>query len=196
MMISQRELNWLNFYRASELHGGLVLGQLALRVRDAYLVEQLTRHSGEEVVHADLWTRAIVAVGGKPTPVRRTYQTRYAEALRGVSSVFQVLALTQVFERRVYRHFIEHERRLGTHHVVRATLRRMIEEEKDHLSWVRLWLDRQQVERGPAVKYLLAEYTALDERIYSELVAEYGYAPTEDAVRSLELHAVLGGVGG
>ena len=35
MEIPPRELDFLNFYRASELHGGLILGQVARRVRAA-----------------------------------------------------------------------------------------------------------------------------------------------------------------
>jgi bacterioferritin (cytochrome b1) len=203
MMISRRELDWLNFYRASELHGGLILGQLARRVREPHLLTQLTRHSAEEVMHAELWTQTIVAVGGEPKPVRRTYQARYNAALRGVASVFQMLALTQVFERRVYRHFIDHERRADTHPIVRATLRRMIEEEKDHLSWVRHWLDRQEQVRGAVVRRTMAAYAALDERIYGELIGEYDYDPAadceharEDAARAAEAEAVPGGAGG
>lgn len=174
-MIDPRELDWLNFYRASELHGGLVLGQLALRVRDARLVEQLTRHAAEEVVHSELWAHTIREVGGAVHPVRRTYQTLYAEAVGPVRSLFQVLALTQVFERRVYRHFIAHARRRGTHPAVRATLLRMVDEEKDHLGWVREWLDVQEARRGDEVRSTMAHYTAIDEDIYERLLREYGY---------------------
>jgi hypothetical protein len=175
MSITISELGWLNFYRASELHGGLVLGQLAQRTRDPWLMEQLTRHSAEEVMHAELWTTTIREVGGAPRHVRRTYQKRYAEAIGAPVSVFQVLVLTQVFERRVYRHFIEHEKRPGTHARVRATLQRMIEEEKSHLSWVKDWLDAQAAARGHDLDGLMRLYRAVDQRIYAELADEYGY---------------------
>ncbi|HSJ23410.1 MAG TPA: hypothetical protein VK929_01920 [Longimicrobiales bacterium] len=175
MQITEQELALLNFYRASELHGGLVLGHLAQWARDPYLLERLTRHSAEEVMHAQLWTDTIVAVGGRPRPVRRTYQTRYARELGAVGSVFQVLALTQVFERRVYRHFLEHERRPGTHPLVRATLRRMVDEEKDHLNWVKDWLHDHALRRGLELRAVLAPYIALDERVYRALTVEYGY---------------------
>ena len=90
--VSALELARLNFYRASELQGGLVLGQLVRRVRDAELIAELTRHSAEEVVHAQLWTETILAVGGTPRPVRDTYQSYYARALGAPASVLQVLA--------------------------------------------------------------------------------------------------------
>jgi hypothetical protein len=174
MMMDEREIDLLNFYRASELHGGLVLGQLAQRVCDPYLFGQLARHAAEEVVHAELWARTIADVGGELRPVRRTYQVRYGERVGPIRSLFQVLALTQVFERRVYRHFLGHARRPGTPAAVRATLLRMVDEEKDHLCWVKEWLDAQEARRGDAVRDTLERYAAIDAEIYRELIAEYG----------------------
>ena len=45
--VSEVELRLLNFYRASELHGGLILGQVARRTRDGVLALELLRHSAE-----------------------------------------------------------------------------------------------------------------------------------------------------
>ena len=169
------EVDRLNFYRASELHGGLVLGQLVRRVRDPELIGELTRHSAEEVVHAQLWTETIVAVGGTPRPVRDTYQTYYARAIGAPTSLLQVLALTQVFERRVYRHFLDHARSPGTHPTVRATLERMCEEEKHHLSWVKHWLDREAARNPERVERVLADYAAIDDSIYRQLSLDFGF---------------------
>ena len=173
--IGDRELGFLNFYRASELHGGLILGQVARRTRDASLAGDLLRHSAEEIEHARLWNDTIRAVGGRVAPVRDTYQTRYARALGAPVGVLQVLALTQVFERRVYRHFVEHLRRPGTHPAVRATLRRMIEEEKGHLTWVKRWLDQQALTRGDEVRDVMRRYAELDARVYDALTVELGW---------------------
>jgi demethoxyubiquinone hydroxylase (CLK1/Coq7/Cat5 family) len=175
MEITNSELTLLNFYRASELHGGLVLGRMVQRARDPGLMLELTRHGAEEIVHAQLWTETILAVGGRPYPVRETYQTRYAEALGAPTSMLQILALTQVFERRVYRHFTEHLRRPDTHLLVAATLRRMLEEEKGHLSWVKRWLDQQREQRGLEVDATLRRYAAADAVIYARLTLELGW---------------------
>ncbi|HET7458717.1 MAG TPA: ferritin-like domain-containing protein [Gemmatimonadaceae bacterium] len=176
MEITQRELEVLNFYRASELHGGLVLGHVAQRARGSELILELTRHSAEEVMHAQLWTETIVAVGGEVRPVRDTYQARYASVIGPPSTLLQVLALTQVFERRVYRHFTEHLRRPSTHPAVRATLRRMLDEEKGHLAWVRRWLDRRSLAGGGAeVRETLRRYAAVDAVVYDGLTRELGW---------------------
>ena len=175
MEITTRELGFLNFYRASELHGGLILGQVARRARDSALVLDLTRHSAEEVMHAQLWTETILAVGGRVRPVRETYQARYARLVGTPTALLDVLALTQVFERRVYRHFTEHLRRADTHPRVRATLERMLEEEKGHLHWVKGWLDGQARVLGGAVGATMRRYAEADAVVYAEMVGELGW---------------------
>ena len=173
MEITDRELTLLNFYRASELHGGLVLGRLVLHVRDPDLILRLTAHSAEEVLHAQLWTETIVAVGGRPSPTSDTYQARYAASIGAPSSLLEVLALTQVFERGVYRHFMLHLRRPGTHPRVQATLRRMLADERGHLSWVKEWLDRQTGARRAAVPALMRRYSEVDTTIRKQLLDDY-----------------------
>ncbi len=175
MDINRQELELLNFYRASELHGGLILGALVRRARDPQLILDLTRHSAEEVGHAGLWTETILAVGGRPWPIRDTYQSRYAAVVGTPLTLLHVLALTQVFERRVYRHFTEHRRRPGTHALVRETLHRMLEEERGHLSWVKRWLDAQSVTRSDEVRETLRRYAAADEAVYGALLLEFGW---------------------
>ncbi len=175
MQITEQELKLLNFYRASELHGGLLLGQMARRARDPHVLLELTNHSAEEIVHARLWTECIIAVGGRPGPVRETYQTRYAQVIGTPVTLLQVLALTQVFERRVYRHFTLHLRMPGVHPTVAATLERMLEEEKGHLTWVKAWLDEQARRRPAEVQALMREYTAADLVVYEALSREIGW---------------------
>jgi len=169
------EIALLNFYRASELHGGLILGQMVRRTRDPELILNLTRHSAEEVMHAQLWTETIIAVGGRPAPVRETYQTRYAEEVGTPLTMLEILALTQVFERRVYRHFTDHLRRANLHPAIAATLRRMLDEERGHLTWVKHWLDKQSVTRAAEVREVMRRYAAADEMIYAAISAEYGW---------------------
>jgi demethoxyubiquinone hydroxylase (CLK1/Coq7/Cat5 family) len=175
MTTSNSEIALLNFYRASELHGGLILGQMVRRARDPELILNLTRHSAEEVMHAQLWTEAIIAVGGRPAPVRETYQTRYAAEVGTPLTMLEILALTQVFERTVYRHFTEHLRRPGLHPIIAGTLQRMLDEERGHLKWVKLWLDKQAASRPTEVREVMRRYAAADELIYAAISAEYGW---------------------
>ena len=126
-------------------------------------------------MHALLWTETIVAVGGKPSPVKDTYQNRYVEIVGTPISLLEVLALTQVFERRVYRHFTQHLRRPGVHPIVATTLQRMLDEERGHLKWVKLWLDKHAANRPTEVREVMRRYAAADELIYAAISAEYGW---------------------
>jgi demethoxyubiquinone hydroxylase (CLK1/Coq7/Cat5 family) len=172
--ISDTELRLLNFYRVSELNGGLLLGHLLRGVRDPELIRQLTQHSAEEVVHSQLWLETIFDVGGRPSPMNDSYQARYAAAMRPPSTIVEVLALTQVFERRVFRHFTEHLRRPATHPRIKVTLRRMLDEERGHLSWVKRWLDAA-AGRGMSVKTLMHRYSMIDATVYDTLARDYGW---------------------
>lgn len=176
MQVSALELDRLNFYRASEVHGGLVLGQLVRRVRDPELLLALTRHAAAELSHAVHWTQAILALGGRPGPVAATYQTRLGRIIGAPASVFQIIALSQTFERRVYRHFVRHAAASDTHPIVRTALERMIEEEKDHLSWMSDWLQLESERRHFDVRRLMSLFSLADAQVYGEVLTEYRFS--------------------
>jgi acyl carrier protein len=165
--ISENDLWILSYYRESELAGSLVMGRLARETDDDDLRVHLTEHCAEEAHHAWLWTETILKVGGTPKRVAETYQTRYYAEIGTPSSLLEILALTQVFERRVIRHFRAHLKWPNTHPAVAETLRRMIEDEVGHLSWVKDRLDRYAAERGDSiVAETMRRYTEVDERVY------------------------------
>jgi len=174
MSIINSEIALLNFYRASELHGGLILGQVVRRATDPRVILTLTRQSAEELTHALLLTEAIIAIGGSPAPVRSTWQTRYAEAAGAPRTMLEVMAMTQNVERRVHRHFTIHLGIAGIHPAVAATLRRISDDERVHLSWVKAWLEEQSKEHGHEVRDGLRRYALADQRVNGSLAIEYG----------------------
>jgi len=174
MAVTNSEAGVLNFYRASQLHSGLILGQMVRCTNDARLILNLTRHSAEEVMHAQLWTETIIAIGGRPASVRNTYHARHASAVGAPATLLEVLAVTQIFERRIFQQFTMHLRFPGIHATVAATLRRMIEDERAHLSWVKAWLSHQSRVRGSKVGEVMTKYALADQRIYITLSSEFG----------------------
>lgn len=171
MQISDNELWLLSYYRESELAGGLIMGRLARKTDDDELRVHLTRHCAEETMHAWLWTQTILEVGGTPRKVSETYQTRYLAEVGTTLSLLEVLALTNVFEKRVVRHFRAHLRWRGTHPAVARTLQRMIDEEAGHLSWVKERLDRYARDKGDAVVAdTLRRFADVDRRVYAEML--------------------------
>lgn len=174
MPVTPSENALLNFYRASELHGGLILGQMVRRTRDPRLILNLTRHGAEDVMHAQLWTETIVMIGGRPAPVRDTYQSRCAETVGTPVSLLEVLALTQVFERWAFRHFTLHLKVPGIHPAVAATLVRMLEQERGHVAWVKQWLDEQARARPQEAREVMRRCALADQRIHDWLSHVYG----------------------
>ena len=167
MQISENDLWILSYYRESELAGGLIMGRLARETDDDDLRVHLTEHCAEETMHAWLWTQAILKVGGTPKRVAETYQTRYYAEIGMPASMLEVLTLTQVFERRVIRHFRAHLKWPDVHPAVAETLQRMIEDEVGHISWVKDRLDRYAAEKGDAlVAETMRRFTEVDERVY------------------------------
>ena len=167
MEISENELWILSYYRESELTGGLVMGRLARETDDDDLRVHLTEHCAEEANHAWLWTQTILKVGGTPKRVAETYQTRYYAEIGMPTSLLEILTLTQVFERRVIRHFRAHLKWPNVHPAVAETLHRMIEDEVGHISWVKDRLDRYAAEKGEAiVAETMRRFTEVDERVY------------------------------
>jgi acyl carrier protein len=165
--ISENDLWILSYYRESELAGGLIMGRLARETDDDDLRVHLTEHCAEETHHAWLWTQTILKVGGTPKRVAETYQTRYYAEIGMPVSLLEILTLTQVFERRVVRHFRAHLKWPNTHPAVAETLQRMIEDEVGHISWVKDRLDRYAAERGEAlVADTMRRFTEVDERVY------------------------------
>jgi len=165
--ISENDLWILSYYRESELAGGLVMGRLARETDDDDLRVHLTEHCAEEAHHAWLWTETILRVGGTPKRVAETYQTRYYTEIGMPASLLEILTLTQVFERRVIRHFRAHLKWPNVHPAVAETLHRMIDDEVGHISWVKDRLDRYAAERGEAVvAETMRRYTEVDERVY------------------------------
>ena len=169
--VSDNDIWILSYYRESELAGSLVMGRLSQETEDDALRAKLTEHCAEEARHASLWSDTIIELGALPRRVRETYQTRYQARLGAPRSMLDVLALTQVFERRVVRHFTAHLSWPGTHPVIQRTLRTMIADEAGHISWVREWLDEYAAQHGKSlVQSKLREYEAVDREVYAEVM--------------------------
>src|SRR5688500_13571880 len=143
------------------------MGRLARETDDDDLRVRLTGHCAEEAHHAWLWAETILKVGGTPRRVGETYQTRYYAEIGTPTSLLEILVLTQVFEKRVIRHFRAHMKWPNTHPAVLATLQRMIDREVDHISWVKGRLDRYAAEKDSAVvAETMRRYTEVDQRVY------------------------------
>lgn len=169
MEITENEAWLLSYYRESELAGALLFGKLARRTRDDELRIHLTEHCAEEAVHAWLWTQTLVKLGATPYRVSETYQSRYCARIGIPKTILEVLALTQVFEKRVMRQFSAHRRKAGTHPEVVATLKRMMDDEVGHIDWVRKKLDECARKGEGDVEATMKRFEEMDAEVYREV---------------------------
>jgi len=160
-----RALAWrFHWYRQSELEGALLLGRMVRLAGDGHLCQQLTRHCADEARHALLWSETIADLGLPHVRIHRSYQSLYLEEGGAPATLVEVLAFTQIFERRVHKQFQSELRGPAMPDRAKRTFRVMIEDEKGHLGWVRDWLEARPESGG-----LLRRYQEIDLAVYRKV---------------------------
>jgi hypothetical protein len=92
------------------------------------------------------------------------------------ANLMEILALTQVFERRVIRQYALHSRAPELQPAIRETLDRIMQDEKWHIQWVRDALSRMAQEYGPeAVDGALKRYLEADADVYRATFSEHAH---------------------
>jgi len=160
-----KNLTWkLNWWRQSELEGALLLGRMVGLAPTRDLCHRLLRHCAEEAEHARIWADVIAELSLDHVRIRRSYQSFFLQYTGAPSSLVEVLAFTQIFERRVHRRFRQELRTPGLPAPVVHAYTCMMEDEKDHLAWVAAWLAEQPV--APAE---LRRFEAADRAVLASL---------------------------
>jgi rubrerythrin len=166
----------LSFYRVSEITGALFFGRLAKSMKPGPIQMDLTRHFADEAEHARLWTDCLEKLGAVPLKLEETYQERYLAAAGMPANLMEVLALTQIFERRVINQYSRHARLPGLDVPVRETLALIMEDEKWHLRWIREALRGMEAEYGAdGIAAVLTRYAAADKEAYADVLARHGH---------------------
>lgn len=174
MPLSDNDRWLLSFYRTSEINGALFFGRVARTIRGP-LQADVTHHFADEAAHASYWTRCLQELGQAPIKLARGYQDRYLEAVGLPANLMEIMAITQVFEKRVIGQYREHLRYSGTHPAVRRTIERIMQDERWHIAYVRDALAGMAESYGAAeIEATLARFAAADREVYAETLAEYG----------------------
>lgn len=159
-------------YRAGELAGALFLGKLSLHTDIDSIRANLTQHAMEEAVHAWLWTKAIVDMGGIPLKEKNSYQAAMGREFGMPRDVIDAFCLTQVLELRVQSHFTKQLQLPNQNPIVKKTLKKLLEDEKGHLYWIRKELDKYSQEYGSErVEATMKRCHDIDERVYNEFMS-------------------------
>lgn len=172
--VNENERWLLSYYRASEINGALFFGRVARTIRGPLLVD-VTHHFTDEANHANYWTRCLDDMGLAPIAQNRAYQDQYLEAVGMPANLMEVMAITQVFEKRVIGQYHQYQRFTGTHPLARQTIEKIMLDERWHVKYVRDALEDMATRYGAElIEQTLARYTAADEEVYAKTLQEYG----------------------
>jgi rubrerythrin len=163
----------LSFYRASEISGSLFFGRLARSMRPGPLQRDMTKHFADESAHAWYWTECIEELGAQPVRIGEAYQDQYLEAAGMPVNVMEVLAITQVFEQRVISQYSVHATVPGLDPRIQATLKRIMEDEKWHIQWIKEALHSLEPKYGAdTVASTLRRFKEADKAVYHQTMSE------------------------
>ena len=173
-MLSQDDLWILSFYRTSEITGALFFGRLARSMRPGPMQLDMTKHFADESQHAWYWTQCIERLGAQPLKLDTSYQDQYLAEAGMPVNMMEILAITQVFERRVINQYARHERIPGIQPQVQETLSKIMEDEKWHIQWIRDALKVMEPEYGKdTIDATLRRFTEADRRVYEQTMNEH-----------------------
>jgi hypothetical protein len=171
---TEPELWLLSFYRMSEISGALFFGRIARTLRPGPNQHDMTRHFADEAQHARYWTDCIEQLGARALKLDAAYQDQYLAAAGMPANVMEILAITSVFERRVVNQYARHLRVPGLAPPVEHTLRRIIDDERWHISWVREALKAMEPEYGrDHIRATLDRMVAADREVYAATMREH-----------------------
>jgi hypothetical protein len=164
----------LSYYRSSEINGALFFGRVARTIRGP-LQADVTHHFADEAAHAHYWTECLSELDSAPLALGRGYQDQYLEAVGMPANLMEVMAITQVFERRVIGQYRRHLRHTGIQPAVKATIEKIMIDERWHISYVRDALTAMAERYGETeIADTLARFAAADQEVYARTLAEYG----------------------
>jgi hypothetical protein len=172
--MSEDELWLLSFYRSSEINGALFFGRLARSMRSGEIQRDMTKHFADESMHAWYWTQCIEDLDSKPIKLLESYQDEYLAAAGFPTNVMEVLAITQVFEKRVIGQYSRHRVVEGLNPRVAQTIETIMEDEKWHIQWIGDALKSLHAEYGKElVESTLKRFHAADVAVYDSVMKEH-----------------------
>ena len=173
-MIDEDDLWILSFYRVSEISGALFFGRLAKTLKPGPIQRDMTKHFSDESLHAWYWTDCIEKLGAHPLKLNESYQDQYLAAAGLPANIMEVLAITQVFEKRVIGQYSLHSTVAGLDPEIKGTLRRIMEDEKWHIEWIRDALRALEPEYGPElIQTTIQRFTEADRLVYERTLDEH-----------------------
>lgn len=179
-MLNENELWILSFYRTSEISGALFFGKLAKSMKPGAIQRDMTKHFSDEALHSWYWTSCIERLGAQPLRLNEAYQDQYLAAAGLPVNLMEVLAITQVFEKRVINQYARHNQISALQPEVRETLATIMIDEKWHIEWIHDALKTMEPEYGKDfIEATLHRFWQADQDVYSKTMQEHEERITE-----------------
>ena len=173
-MVDENELWILSFYRTSEISGALFFGKLAKSMKPGEIQRDMTKHFSDEALHSWYWTSCIERLGAQALKLSQAYQDQYLAAAGMPVNLMEVLAITQVFEKRVVNQYARHSQVPGLQQEVSDTLAKIMIDEKWHIEWIRDALKKMESEYGKdLIDATLTRFWQADQGVYSKTMQEH-----------------------
>jgi bacterioferritin (cytochrome b1) len=173
-MLDENQLWLLSFYRSSEISGSLFFGRLARSMKPSAIQADMTKHFSDEAQHAWYWTSCMNQLGAEPIKMSSAYQDQYLTAAGAPSNMMEILAITQVFEKRVVNQYARHSRISGINPVIRETLSKIMLDEKWHIQWINEALQAMEPKYGKdLISGTLKRFCDADTEVYRRTTQEH-----------------------
>jgi len=173
-MLDENHRWLLSFYRSSEISGSLFFGRLARSMKPSPIQADMTKHFSDEAQHAWYWTSCINQLGAEPIKLSSAYQDQYLTAAGAPSNMMEILAITQIFEKRVVNQYARHSRIPGINPIVRETLSRIMLDEKWHIQWISEALQAMEPKYGKdLINQTLKRFYEADAEVYRKTTQEH-----------------------
>jgi len=164
----------LSFYRTSEITGALFFGRLAKSMKSGPIQRDMTKHFSDESLHAWYWQKCLEDLNEKPIKLRESYQDQYLEAAGMPVNIMEVLAITQVFEKRVINQYSIHSQIPNLNSIIRQTFERIMQDEKWHIEWVGKALKSLESEYGKdLIEQTSRKFWKADKEVYEKTLNEH-----------------------
>jgi hypothetical protein len=113
-------------------------------------------------------------MGMEPIKMTFAYQDHYLEAAGMPTNIMEILAITQVFERRIISQYARHSRVRDLNPAIKGTLDLIMEDEKWHIHWVGEALKQMEEKFGAdRVESTYERYRKADEEVYRRMITEH-----------------------
>jgi bacterioferritin (cytochrome b1) len=173
-MLDENELWLLSFYRSSEISGSLFFGRLARSMKPGAIQTDMTKHFSDEAQHAWYWTSCIDNLGAKPIKLSSSYQDQYLTAAGAPSNMMEILAITQIFEKRVVNQYGRHSQIPEIKPIVHETLSRIMVDEKWHIQWIHDAIQAMEPQYGQdLINQTLKRFWEADQEVYRKTTQEH-----------------------